>query len=176
MSPLKVTMLLGLSFFFGLAFEGFYAKSRGSRPGGIRTFPLISLSGALLYVLEPHHAIAFCVGVVAIVLGILFKGMNVSFLVGLAFAVAASANLPAILMLIFWKRTSAMGVACSILVGMISALTIILLSPSMWERYGLNPVNAPIALDNPGIISIPLSFITLVVVSILIPSRNKATA
>ena len=62
MSPAKVTMLLGLSFFFGLAFEGFYAKSQGSRPGGIRTFPLISLSGALLYALEPHYAIAFCVG------------------------------------------------------------------------------------------------------------------
>jgi len=61
-------MLLGLSFFFGLAFEGFYAKSQGSRPGGIRTFPLISLSGAILYALEPHYAIAFCVGMV--VLGI----------------------------------------------------------------------------------------------------------
>ena len=49
---------------------------------------------------------AFVVGALAIVLGILFKGMNVSFLVGLAFAVAASANLPAILMLLFWKRTT----------------------------------------------------------------------
>ena len=68
MSPVKVSILLGLSFFFGLAFEGFYAKSQGSRPGGIRTFPLISLSGALLYALEPDHAIAFCVGLV--VLGI----------------------------------------------------------------------------------------------------------
>ncbi len=115
---------------------------------------------------------AICVGIVAIILGIMFKGMNVSFLVGLAFAVAASANLPAILMVIFWKKTSAMGVACSILVGMVTALGIILLSPSMWERYGLDPVNAPIALDNPGIISIPLSFITLVVVSKLLPGKN----
>ncbi len=68
MSPVKVSILLGLSFFLGLAFEGFYAKSQGSRPGGIRTFPLISLSGALLYALEPHYATAFCVGLV--VLGI----------------------------------------------------------------------------------------------------------
>ena len=68
MSPVKLSILLGLSFFFGLAFEGFYAKSQSSRPGGIRTFPLISLSGALLYALEPHYAIAFCVGLV--VLGI----------------------------------------------------------------------------------------------------------
>ncbi|MEW6650529.1 MAG: hypothetical protein AB1453_10110 [Chloroflexota bacterium] len=50
---------------------------------------------------------AFVIGGIAILLGILFKGMNVTFLVGLAFAVAASANLPAILMLLFWKRTTA---------------------------------------------------------------------
>jgi uncharacterized membrane protein (DUF4010 family) len=67
-SPLKLSMVLGLSFFFGLAFEEFYARSQGSRPGGIRTFPLIALSGALLYALEPHYGIAFCVGL--IVLGV----------------------------------------------------------------------------------------------------------
>jgi cation/acetate symporter len=51
------------------------------------------------------------VGIIAIYLGIMFEGMNVSFLVGWAFAVAASANLPAILMLLFWKKTTAQGVA-----------------------------------------------------------------
>lgn len=110
---------------------------------------------------------AVAVGIIAIILGILFKGMNVSFLVGLAFAVAASANLPAIMMLLFWRRTTAKGIAASILVGMVSALTIIMLSPSMFERYGLGASAAPIPLDNPGIISIPLSFITLIVVSLL---------
>ncbi len=58
----KLGMLLGLSFFFGLSFEGFYWNSSRSRPGGIRTFPLLSLSGALLYALELHFALAFCVG------------------------------------------------------------------------------------------------------------------
>jgi cation/acetate symporter len=116
---------------------------------------------------------AVVVGIIAIILGILFKGMNVSFLVGLAFAVAASANLPAIFMVLFWKKTSAMGVALSIMVGMISALGIILCSPSMWEKYGLE-TTAPIALNNPGIISIPLAFITLVVFSYLIPGKRDA--
>ncbi len=106
------------------------------------------------------------VGIIAIILGILFKGMNVSFLVGWAFAIAASANFPAIIMLLFWKKTTAKGITASVLVGMISALTIILLSPSMFERYGLDPSAAIIPLDNPGIISIPLSFITLVLVSL----------
>lgn len=107
------------------------------------------------------------VGALAIVLGIVFKGMNVSFLVGWAFAIAASANFPAIIMLLFWKKTTAKGIASSVAVGMISAIGIILMSPSMFERYGLDSSQAIIPLDNPGIISIPLSFITLVAVSLL---------
>ncbi len=116
---------------------------------------------------------AVAVGAVAIVLGILFEGMNVSFLVGWAFAVAASANLPAILMLLFWKKTTAQGIAASIFVGIVSSLGIILLSKEMWEKYGLDPANAPIPLTNPGIISIPLSFLTLIIVSILTQKLRK---
>ncbi|MBU4460706.1 MAG: cation acetate symporter, partial [Verrucomicrobia bacterium] len=110
---------------------------------------------------------AVVVGLIAIALGVLMKGMNVSFLVGLAFAVAASANLPAILMLLFWKGTTAKGIAASILVGMLSSLAIILLSPSMYQQYGLDAAAAPLKLDNPGIVSIPLSFLVLVVVSLM---------
>jgi cation/acetate symporter len=119
---------------------------------------------------------AVTVGILAILLGIVFKGMNVSFLVGLAFAVAASANLPAILMLLFWKKTTAKGIAASILIGMVSALVLILLSPSMFERYGLGRAAAPIPLDNPGIISIPLSFLALVVVSLMTQKKGEAEA
>jgi len=118
---------------------------------------------------------AIVVGIIAIVLGILFKGMNVSFLVGLAFSVAASANLPAIVMVIFWKKTSAVGVAVSVMVGMLCSLFIILLSPSMYVMYGLDAASAPMPLDQPGIISIPLSFITLVVFSLLFPPKEAKT-
>lgn len=110
---------------------------------------------------------AFVIGGIAILLGILFKGMNVSFLVGLAFAVAASANLPAILMLLFWKKTTARGIAASIVVGIVASLTLIAFSPELYTLYGRNPLDAPIPLNNPGIVSIPLSFVTLVVVSLL---------
>lgn len=109
---------------------------------------------------------AFGVGIFAILLGILFKGMNVSFLVGLAFAVAASANLPAIIMLIFWKKTTAKGIAASITVGILSSVLIILLSPSMFEQFGFSRESALVPFDNPGIISIPLSFLTLYLVSL----------
>lgn len=116
---------------------------------------------------------AFGVGILAIILGILFKGMNVSFLVGLAFAVAASANLPSILMVIFWKKTTARGIASSIVVGIVSAVTIILLSPSMFERYGLPKADAIVPFDNPAIISMPLSFIVLVVVSLMTQKKKS---
>jgi cation/acetate symporter len=110
---------------------------------------------------------AFSVGLIAIILGIAFKGMNVSFLVGWAFAVAASANLPSIIMVLFWKKTTAPGVVASIATGTISALGIILLSPDMYERYGLDKTAAPMPFGNPAIISVPISFMALVIVSLL---------
>ncbi len=116
---------------------------------------------------------AVAVGVVAIILGISFKGMNVSFLVGWAFAVAASANLPAILMLLFWKKTTAKGIAYSIVIGIVSALGIILTSPTMWDRYGFDKLDAPHMLDNPAIISFTLALLTLVFVSLATQKDNK---
>lgn len=116
---------------------------------------------------------AFVIGGIAIVLGILFQGVNVTFLVGLAFAVAASANLPAIMMLLFWKGTTAKGITASIIVGVVVSLALIALSPELYALYGLNPEDAPFPLTNPGIVSIPLSFITLIVVSLLTKQKKK---
>ncbi len=115
---------------------------------------------------------AFAVGLLAIMLGILFRGMNVSFLVGWAFAVAASANLPAIIMMLFWKKTTAQGITASIVVGIVAALGLILVSPSMYGRYGLDPDAALVPFSNPGLISIPLSFLTLVVVSLMTQKKG----
>ena len=116
---------------------------------------------------------AVVVGIIAIFLGILFQNQNVSFLVGLAFAIAASANLPAILMILFWKKTTAQGVAYGIVFGMLSCLLILALSPTMFEVYGLAKEDAIIPLQNPGIISIPIGFITLVVVSLFTKKKEN---
>jgi cation/acetate symporter len=117
---------------------------------------------------------AVVVGVIAIILGILFKGVNVSFLVGWAFAVAASANLPAILMLLFWKKTTAAGIVASITVGIIAALGIILTGPEMFAGpYGKTAAEAWHKLGQPGIISIPLSFLTLVIVSLATQKKQE---
>lgn len=112
------------------------------------------------------RVVAVVVGLIGIVLGIMFRGMNVSFLVGWAFAVAASANLPALVLMLFWKKTTAQGIIASILVGIFASVILILLSPDMWAQYGFDPAGAPMPLNQPGIFSIPLSFIVLVSVSL----------
>lgn len=118
---------------------------------------------------------SFAVGIFAIVLGMAFKGMNVSFLVGWAFSIAASANLPAILFLLFWKKTSATGISSSIVVGIVSSLAIILTSPTMWDRYGLDPATALHPLENPALISFPLAVITLYIISLKFPKKESLT-
>lgn len=109
---------------------------------------------------------AFTVGLVAIILGIIFKSVNVSFLVGLAFAVAASANLPAIIMMLFWKKTTAQGIVASIIVGIVVSVGLILFSPVMYALYGLPVESAPIQLKSPAIVSVPLSFMALIIGSL----------
>src|ERR1700752_2649781 len=61
-SPAGVALLLGLSFFLGLAFEDFFAQSTRRRPGGVRTFPMLALSGGVLYLLDPNRFIPFTGG------------------------------------------------------------------------------------------------------------------
>jgi cation/acetate symporter len=118
---------------------------------------------------------ALCVGAIAILLGLVFKGMNVSFLVGWAFAVAASANLPAIIMILFWKRTTKKGVIAGIIVGLVFSLGLILLSQETYNSvYHLVGVKAPVPINNPAIVSVPLSFIALITVSLF--TQKKKTA
>ena len=113
---------------------------------------------------------AVVLGVVAMALGILFKGFNVGFLVGWAFNIAASANLPALVMLLFWPRTTKQGIIAAVTVGMAASLGWILLSADTFEKvYGLPGSLAPMPFSQPGLVTIPLGFLVLVVVSILSP-------
>ena len=71
-SILHLLLLIGLGFFLGLAFEEFYARTNQKRPGGIRTFPLLALAGALLYLLDPVHLLPVCVGLLALAVWLAF--------------------------------------------------------------------------------------------------------
>jgi len=104
--------------------------------------------------------------VLAMVLGIVFKGQNVAYMVGLAFAIAASANFPALLLSMTWRRFTTNGAVASMLVGTISSLLLIYLSPTIQVDI-LKQSTAIFPLKNPGLVSIPLSFIVGIVVSLL---------
>ncbi|MCR8843225.1 cation acetate symporter [Paenibacillus sp. SC116] len=101
------------------------------------------------------------VSILSIILALLASKLNVAFLVGLAFAVAASANLPVILFTVFWRRFNTAGAITGMLTGLISAIILVAISPSVWGPEGKAIfVGEPlITLTNPGIISIPLGFI-----------------
>ncbi|MDR2565112.1 MAG: cation acetate symporter [Bifidobacteriaceae bacterium] len=102
------------------------------------------------------------IGLIAIVGGIAAKDQNIAFLVSLAFAVAASANLPTIVFSLYWRRFTTRGALWSMYGGLISALVIIVLSPVVSGSETAMIPNADFAvipLSNPGIVSIPLGFL-----------------
>jgi cation/acetate symporter len=118
---------------------------------------------------------ALVIGAVSIYLGILAKNLNVAFLVALAFAVAASGNLPAILFSLFWKRFNTTGAVCAIYGGLISAVVLVFFSPvvsgsatSMFPSHNWKWF----PLSNPGIISIPLGFLCGWIGTLLSSERN----
>ena len=107
-------------------------------------------------------------GVLAIALGLLFKGQNVAFMVGLAFALAASGNFPALVLSLFWRGLTTAGAVAAIVTGTITALVLIVLSPTIQIDI-LHHQQAWFALRNPALVSMPLAFIVAVLVSVLAP-------
>ena len=111
------------------------------------------------------------IGAVAIMLGIAFRGQNVAFLVGLAFAIAASANLPTLLLSMYWRRFSSAGAVVGTLVGLGSCLLLVATGPAVLGPHGvwLKATQPLFPLENPGIVSIPLSFASAWAASLLRP-------
>jgi cation/acetate symporter len=104
---------------------------------------------------------AFAIGIIAIVIAVIGgAGLNVSFMVGLAFAVAASANFPALLLALTWRRFNTTGAITGVLFGVISSIVLVIVSPKVWPGADTE-TGSPVGwtLSNPGIVSIPLGFI-----------------
>ncbi|MGQ4343912.1 solute symporter family protein [Streptomyces sp. SAS_275] len=102
------------------------------------------------------------IGVVAIALGLLARDLNVAFLVGLAFAVAASANLPVLLYSLFWRNFTTRGAVWAVYGGLVPSLLLVLLSPVVSGSPGSLFPGADFQyfpLENPGLVSIPLGFV-----------------
>jgi cation/acetate symporter len=120
---------------------------------------------------------AVVIGLLAIGLGILANGQNIAFLVALAFAVAAAANLPTILYSLFWRRFTTTGALFSMYGGLISTIVLIIFSPAVsGSPTSMIPGSdfAWFPLSNPGIVSIPLAFI-LGIVGTLISKDTEST-
>jgi cation/acetate symporter len=115
---------------------------------------------------------SFGLGVLAIILGIVFKGQNVAFMVGLAFAIAASGNFPALLLSMAWRGFTTRGAVASMLTGSVSAVLLIFLSPTvqveMLGRAAIFP------LKNPALVTMPLAFLVGWVVSLLKPEPEAS--
>jgi cation/acetate symporter len=117
------------------------------------------------------------VSILSVILALFAQKMNVAFLVSLAFAVAASANLPIILLTIFWKRFNTRGAVVGMLVGLISSLALVAVSPSVWspEAGVAIFVGEPLfTLANPGIVSIPLGFLGAILGTLLSNKKEDA--
>ncbi|MDF2681719.1 MAG: ywcA [Brevibacillus sp.] len=117
------------------------------------------------------------VSIVSIILALFAQKLNVAFLVSLAFAVAASANLPVILFTIFWRRFNTTGAITGMLVGLFSSLILVAMSPNVWNPVAGKAIlvgEALFPLPNPGIVSIPLGFLAAWIGTLLSSSRNDA--
>ncbi|MGE8500856.1 MAG: cation acetate symporter [Pseudomonas sp.] len=112
-------------------------------------------------------------GIVAIGLGILFEKQNVAFLVGLTFGIAASTNFPVLIMAMYWKGLTTRGALLGGFAGLISALTLVILSPAVWVAV-LGNAQAVYPYDHPALFSMPLAFIVIVLVSKLDNSARAA--
>lgn len=103
---------------------------------------------------------AIVIGIVAIFLGYIFEKQNVAFMVGLAFAIAASCNFPVLVMSMFWKGTTTLGALIGGFLGLFSAVLMVVLSPAVWEAtLGYPKGSALFPYSNPALFSIAIGFI-----------------
>jgi cation/acetate symporter len=120
--------------------------------------------------LRVARAASILLGLLAIALGLLFKGQNVAFMVGLAFALAASGNFPALVLAIFWRGFTTAGAVAAITVGTLTALVLIILSPTIQIDI-LHHEHAWFSLKNPALVSMPLAFVVAIAVSLISPEK-----
>ncbi len=111
---------------------------------------------------------AIAIGILAIYLGYMFEKINVAYMVGLAFAVAASCNFPVLLMTTFWKGTTTVGAFVGGFLGLISSAVLVVLGPPVWEATLGHPKgSAPFGYDNPALFSMTIAFVGIWLFSLL---------
>jgi cation/acetate symporter len=118
---------------------------------------------------------AVVIGCCAIFLGYVFENQNVAFMVGLAFAIAASCNFPVLAMSIFWKGTTTRGALIGGFLGLLSATVMVVLSPSVWEKTLGHPGGSALfPYENPALFSMTIAFVSIWLFSITDRSQSGA--
>jgi cation/acetate symporter len=105
--------------------------------------------------------------IVGVVLALVLRDKNIVFLAGLVYAIAASTNFPVLVLTLSWRRFSTLGAVLGVIVGTVSAITLIVMSPGVWP--GDHP---PVSLTNPAIVSVPLGFLACWLGSALRPDKT----
>jgi cation/acetate symporter len=126
-------------------------------------------------VLVAKIAAAIIGGIAILVAVVGGEGLNVSFMVGLAFAIAASANFPALLLALTWRRFNTMGAVTGVTFGIVTALALIVISPIVWGGAPGAPDTGAFKwydLNNPGLISIPMGFLGCYLGTVLSKERG----
>jgi cation/acetate symporter len=113
------------------------------------------------------------IGVVAVLLGIMFEKMNIAFLVGLTFGIAASCNFPVLILSMYWKGLTTRGAVCGGIVGLVAAVAIVVCSKAVWVTV-LGNAKPLFPYEQPAIFSMPLAFFTAWLVSVLDTSASAA--
>jgi len=116
-----------------------------------------------------------CLGVVAVVLGIVFEKQNIAFMVSLAFAIAASANFPVLLMSVLWKGCTTRGAVIGGFLGLVSSVALTVVSPAVWEVTLGNPKGSALfPYASPALFSMTLAFVGIWLFSVLDSSKRGA--
>lgn len=118
---------------------------------------------------------AVVISLLAIGLGILFENQNIAFMVGLVFAIAASANFPVIFLSVVWKNLTTCGAVAGSVVGLVCALAMAALAPGVWTTV-LKLAPSPFPHDNPALFSVPLAFAVMVIVPLADHSKGASEA
>ena len=114
------------------------------------------------------------ISIVAILLSLVFENQNITFIIGLVFAIAASANFPILFLSITWGGLTTRGAVAGAGVGLLASLSMVVLSPAIWTQILHLKGAAPVPYDNPALFSVPLAFVVAWLVSVLDGSASGA--
>jgi len=111
-------------------------------------------------------------GILAVILGISFKGQNVAYMISLAFSIACSSTFPVLLLAIYWKKLTSFGAIVGGGAGLVSSLLLTILGPSIWVKV-LGHSSAAFSLDPPALVTVPLAFLVCIGVSLCTQAKGS---